>query len=104
MDVHRRVDCRRPLRSSGAETIIAAGFVVPSMKRSNIDEKLKSLPHRSAAFIKPMECLAVTKIPDDSSWVYEVKLDGYRAVAVNSNRMVNLFSRRHNSFNRQYPL
>jgi DNA ligase D-like protein (predicted ligase) len=74
------------------------------MKRSTIGEKLKSLPHRAAAFIEPMECLAVTKIPDDPAWLYEVKLDGYRALAVNSNGTVNLFSRRRNSFNRQYPL
>src|SRR5262245_20271753 len=51
-----------------------------------------------------MECLAVTRVPDDSAWVYEVKLDGYRTIAVNSDGKVNLYSRRRNSFNRQCPL
>ena len=38
-------------------------------------QRLKSLPHHSATFIEPMECLAATKIPDDRDWVYEIKLD-----------------------------
>ena len=32
----------------------------------------------------------------------EIKLHGYRAVAAKSDRRVNLFSRRHKSFNHQY--
>ena len=67
-------------------------------------KKLHSLPLREAAFIEVMECLAVPKIPDSPDWIYEVKLDGYRALAVNTHGTLNLFSRRRNSFNRQYPL
>lgn len=52
--------------------------------------KLDSLPQREAAFIEPMECLAVPKLPDDPEWVYEIKLDGYRAVALNSNGKLSL--------------
>ena len=51
-----------------------------------------------------MECLAVTKLPDGPEWVYEIKLDGYRAVAIKSDGKLNLISRRRNSFNSQYPL
>jgi bifunctional non-homologous end joining protein LigD len=51
-----------------------------------------------------MECLAVPKLPDGPNWVYEIKLDGYRALAVKSGGKLNLFSRRRNSFNGQYPL
>src|SRR5262249_44012566 len=65
---------------------------------------LDSLPPGSATFIEPMECLAVTKLPDGPQWVYEIKLDGYRAVAIKSEGKLNLFSRRRKSFNRQYPL
>jgi bifunctional non-homologous end joining protein LigD len=49
-----------------------------------------------------MECLAVSKLPSGSDWVYEIKLDGYRALAINSNDKLSLYSRRRKSFNRQY--
>jgi bifunctional non-homologous end joining protein LigD len=50
-----------------------------------------------------MECLAVPKLPDGSEWVYEIKLDGYRALAVNTNGRLSLYSRKRTPFNRQYP-
>jgi len=50
-----------------------------------------------------MECLAVPQLPDGSNWVYEIKLDGYRAVATNSKGTLSLFSKNRKSFNRQYP-
>jgi bifunctional non-homologous end joining protein LigD len=51
-----------------------------------------------------MECLAVPKLPAGPDWVFEVKFDGYRAMAVKSGGRLNLFSRRRNSFNSQYSL
>jgi DNA ligase D-like protein (predicted ligase) len=66
-------------------------------------QKLESLPLREAAFIEPMECLALAKLPEGLDWVYEIKLDGYRAIAFNSKGKLNLYSRNRKSFNRQYP-
>lgn len=63
---------------------------------------LRSLPSREAGFIEPMECLAVTKLPDGPEWVYEIKLDGYRALAINANGKLSLYSRERKSFSRQY--
>jgi len=71
--------------------------------RLSLKKSLGSLPLRSAAFIEPMECLAVPKLFDGSEWIYEIKLDGYRAVATKSDRGVGLYSRRNKSFNHQYP-
>jgi DNA ligase D-like protein (predicted ligase) len=50
-----------------------------------------------------MECLPVTKLNDAVQWTYEIKLDGYRAIAVKSGQTINLLSRRGKSFNIQYP-
>jgi ATP dependent DNA ligase domain len=69
-----------------------------------VRRQLISLPLRPAAFIEPMECLAVPKVPEGSEWVYEIKLDGYRALGIKSDGGVRLQSRRNNSFNRHYPL
>ena len=66
-------------------------------------KRLNSLPRREAAFIEPMDCAPVAKLPDGLQWFYEIKLDGYRAVAVRYGDSIDLFSRRHKSFNSQYP-
>jgi bifunctional non-homologous end joining protein LigD len=46
---------------------------------------------------------AVAKLPDGPEWVYEIKLGGYRTLAINSNGKLRLYSRKRKSFNRQYP-
>jgi ATP-dependent DNA ligase len=50
-----------------------------------------------------MECLAVSRLPDAPTWIWEVKIDGYRAIAVKSDDTVNLFSRTGNPFNSKFP-
>ena len=65
--------------------------------------RLDSLPRTEASFIEPMECLSVSKLPEGDRWIWEVKLDGYRALAVKSGIGITLFSRRRKSLNRQFP-
>jgi DNA ligase D-like protein (predicted ligase) len=74
---------------------------VPSNRTA--DAKLRSFPRTEAGFIEPMECLATAKLPEGPQRVWEIKLDGYRALAVKNASGVVLFSRRRKSLNRKSP-
>jgi hypothetical protein len=49
------------------------------MSRKTLTEP-ETLSVTDATFIEPMECLATAKLPEGPQWVWEIKLDGYRAV------------------------
>ena len=48
-----------------------------------------------------MESLAVTRLPEDPDWTYEVKLDGYRAQVIQAERL-RLLSRRGKDLSGQF--
>jgi bifunctional non-homologous end joining protein LigD len=50
-----------------------------------------------------MLLLRTDSLPDGPRWLYELKLDGYRAIAFKRNRTVHLRSRNDNDFNVRYP-
>src|SRR5215831_9645089 len=56
-----------------------------------------------ARFIEPMLLLRTDRLPDGAQWMYELKLDGYRAIAVKSGSKAYLRSRNDKDFATKYP-
>ena len=61
-------------------------------------------PRTRVGFIEPMLLLRTDRLPDDPArWSYQLKLDGYRAIAFKTGGKVHLRSRNDNDFNVRYP-
>src|SRR5208283_906651 len=54
------------------------------------------------SFIEPMNALQVRELPV-GNWIYELKFDGYRALAFKADKEVRLLSRNRTVFNDDYP-
>jgi ATP-dependent DNA ligase len=56
-----------------------------------------------ARFFDPMLLLPTNSLPEGEDWAYELKLDGYRAIAFKNNGRVHLRSRNNKDFAVRYP-
>jgi bifunctional non-homologous end joining protein LigD len=54
-------------------------------------------------FVEPMVLLRTEKLPEGKAWLYELKFDGYRALAIKSGGQVRLRSRNDNDLSARYP-
>jgi ATP-dependent DNA ligase len=55
---------------------------------------LDQLPRSETAFVEPMLAKPVSELPEGVNWQYEIKLDGYRALAIKDQADARLLSRR----------
>ncbi|MEO5909203.1 MAG: DNA ligase D [Ginsengibacter sp.] len=55
-------------------------------------------------FVKPMLARQADKAFDDKDWLFEIKWDGYRAIADKSKKGILLYSRNGLSFQQTYPI
>jgi len=61
-------------------------------------------PRVKAGFLDPMLLLRTDTLPDESArWEYQLKFDGYRAIAFKTQGRVHLRSRNDKDFSRRYP-
>jgi bifunctional non-homologous end joining protein LigD len=63
---------------------------------------LGKLPKARLDFVNPMLAKSIDELPSGKHWVYEFKLDGYRALVMKKRRAITIFSRRGNNLNRPF--
>src|SRR5215469_5725088 len=63
---------------------------------------MKQGPGANFAFIEPMKALRATELPV-GDWLYELKFDGYRALAFKAGKEARLISRNRRNFDTHYP-
>jgi bifunctional non-homologous end joining protein LigD len=64
---------------------------------------LPNLPSAKARFIEPMKAKLVEDPPITGDWIYELKFDGIRLIAVKANNRVSLLSRNQNELAERFP-
>jgi bifunctional non-homologous end joining protein LigD len=63
---------------------------------------MKEAAATAFSFIEPMKALRVPELPS-GDWLYEMKFDGYRALALKVGKEVRLISRNQIDFGNDYP-
>ena len=64
---------------------------------------LKGLPSAKPQFIEPMKAHLVDEPPKHGDWLYELKFDGIRAMAIKNDRTASLISRNGNKLDARFP-
>lgn len=59
-------------------------------------------PKPRPRFLEPMECRRVSQLPEGEDWVYEIKQDGYRAIAVVDGSAAVLYSMSGQDYSSQF--
>ncbi|HSU55752.1 MAG TPA: non-homologous end-joining DNA ligase, partial [Candidatus Dormibacteraeota bacterium] len=64
---------------------------------------LRNASTAAPAFIEPMKAALAEKLPQGSDWLYEIKFDGVRALAIKNQKQLSLLSRAANDLGVKYP-
>jgi len=83
---------------------IAIEEINPSPKKTTSKKHLPGKTSKLDNYIKPMLAKEVEEPFDDKDWIFEIKWDGYRAIAEVDKENVIMYSRKGNTFNDSYPI
>jgi len=68
-----------------------------------VDLALKRVPDAKPRFVEPMKARLVEEPPSHGDWLYELKFDGIRAIAIKDGKKVSLISRNGNKLDKRFP-
>jgi bifunctional non-homologous end joining protein LigD len=72
-------------------------------KSNQAARQKKRHPVPAPQFVRPMKATAVTQLPEGDEWIYEVKWDGYRALALKHGDSVRLLSLKDKNLTSDFP-
>lgn len=89
-------------RSRKAKSKSSAAIAEPKKKKGG--KYLPGETRKLSDYITPMLARETETPFSDKDWVYEIKWDGYRAIAEVEEEELRLYSRNGNTFNASYPI
>ncbi|MDB6109583.1 MAG: polymerase LigD, ligase domain protein, partial [Pedosphaera sp.] len=106
---HRSLDeiaaAENPGRKGKRSTQTLRSVAAPSKPalKPELPSETRGLPKAQPRFIPPMKCELVRELPKGKDWVYEIKFDGVRALAIKSGSKLALMSRNAKELGAKYP-
>ena len=97
---------REAIKKKANNEVVGQARRLPSQgNRSGrpIIASLRDLPSVKARFDEPMKAKLVEKPPGTGDWIYELKFDGVRLIAVNTDKKISLLSRNQNELGARFP-
>ena len=99
---------REAIKKKTNDKIVGQAHRLPAEDQGNRSGRptvasLRDLPAAKARFIEPMKAKLVEKPPAAGDWIYELKFDGIRLIAVKSDKKVSLLSRNQNDLSARFP-
>jgi bifunctional non-homologous end joining protein LigD len=71
--------------------------------RKQLENLLRKLPAAKPRFVEPMKPRLVEQPPQTGDWLYELKFDGIRSIAIKGGKKANLISRNRNELRNRFP-
>jgi bifunctional non-homologous end joining protein LigD len=80
-----------------------AGALAPRRARRQKSGRKGPSHLKAPSFVRPMKATAMAQLPAGDEWIYEVKWDGYRALAIKEGDDVRLLSLKEKDLTNDFP-